>query len=128
MQDEDEEEEGGALAQAFEKGIEMFSGPIEWLCDMTIPHKPDEGEESTMWFGEPRLVSFVVKSTFYNRESGFFNRESGFFVVPSINLHHPSDRENAHFLSSESLKNLHFDIKNAPADAILVLLEVDRVA
>ena len=53
LPDEEEEEEGGgsALGAIFEKFIEVASGPIEWLCEMTIPHEPDEGEDSTMWFG-----------------------------------------------------------------------------
>jgi hypothetical protein len=59
LPDDDEDEDEGpssALAQVFEKLIETASGPIEWLCEMTIPHEPEEGEESTMWFGEPHIL------------------------------------------------------------------------
>jgi sodium/potassium/calcium exchanger 5 len=50
-QDDDDDEPDGALAQAFGKVIGVCSGPIEWLCEFTIPHEPEEGEDSTMWFG-----------------------------------------------------------------------------
>ncbi len=49
--DDDDDEPGGPLAEAFAKVIEVCSGPIEWLCENTIPHEPEEGEDTTMWFG-----------------------------------------------------------------------------
>ena len=49
--DDDDDEPSGPIAEAFEKAVEFYSGPIEWLCEMTIPHEPEEGQETTMWFG-----------------------------------------------------------------------------
>lgn len=53
--DDDDDEPGGPLAQAFAKVVEVCSGPIEWLCEFTIPHEPEEGEDGTMWFGVMKI-------------------------------------------------------------------------
>ena len=31
--------------------VEQLRRPIEWVCEHTIPHEPDPGEETTRWLG-----------------------------------------------------------------------------
>jgi Ca2+/Na+ antiporter len=31
--------------------VEQLRKPIEWVCEHTIPHEPDPGEETTRWLG-----------------------------------------------------------------------------
>ena len=44
-------DDAGCCSRTFGSLIEKVSAPIEWLCNLSIPHEPEEGEDSTMWFG-----------------------------------------------------------------------------
>jgi len=51
VEEDEDEEDQGAIGKFFEQAIELCSKPIEWLCEFTIPHEPEEGEEGTVWLG-----------------------------------------------------------------------------
>eukprot|EP01052_Picozoa_sp_SAG31_P018438 SAG31_NODE_1306_length_8889_cov_17.337315_6_plen_144_part_00 len=70
--DDEDDGEPGPVGKIVGRVIELASVPIEFICEHTIPHEPDEGETTSTWMGKVEvpwekggwLLGFVV-SLFY---------------------------------------------------------------
>ena len=40
---------GGCCWELLGPILERISGPIEWFCELTIPHEPEAGKQTTRW-------------------------------------------------------------------------------